>query len=372
MKICIIGAGPAGSFAAYNLAKHFDVEIFEKHPQIGRPVQCSGLVTSTIKKIDNIFQSVDFEKVIDTRIKKTRLFSEKVKCEIKLKEPDMVLDRRKFDKWLAKLAENEGAKISTGSEFLKVKREREKKGLLVFINKKNKIEKMRADVLIGADGFYSSVAKTIGNSRDFIPCVQANISYKSNPECMDIFFSTEYKDLFAWIVPKSSRIAEIGLGCREKPSEKFKDFLKKRNIRGKILSHTGGPISLYNKAFKIEDRGIFLVGEAATFVKATTLGGIIPSLKSAKALSNSIIGGEDYEQNIKDLRREMQLHFMARKILDNFSDGDYNLLLKLCKNKGVEEILAKHSRDEYSNIRFLFYLFLARPLLAKFLFKAFV
>ena len=78
MKVCIIGAGPAGSFAAYNLAKtgQFDVEIFENHGEVGKPVQCSGLVTKTISDIDPIFSCEEFTKIIGGKISKVRLFSE--------------------------------------------------------------------------------------------------------------------------------------------------------------------------------------------------------------------------------------------------------------------------------------------------------
>ena len=102
MKVCIIGAGPAGSFSAYNLARAgFDVEIFENHPEVGKPVQCSGLVTKTIRDVDPIFSGKEFEKRIEGRIKKVRLFSEKEKLELELKEPDLVLDREGFDKWIS-------------------------------------------------------------------------------------------------------------------------------------------------------------------------------------------------------------------------------------------------------------------------------
>ena len=187
---------------------------------------------------------------------------------------------------------------------------------------------------------------------------------------MDIFFSEEYRELFAWIVPKNGEISEIGLGCKEKAAEKFRKFLEERKIRGKVFNHTGGPISLYSKKQKISDRDIFLVGEAATFVKASTLGGIIPSLISAKSLAESIINGKSYEQEIKGLEREMRIHSRIRKVLDKFSNEDYDFLLKSMNNNRVKKALSEHSRDEYASNSFAFKLLFAQPLLTKFLFKA--
>jgi len=46
-KISIIGAGPAGNYLAYLLAKNsFDVCVFEEHKTVGLPVQCTGITTS--------------------------------------------------------------------------------------------------------------------------------------------------------------------------------------------------------------------------------------------------------------------------------------------------------------------------------------
>ena len=50
--ISIIGAGPVGCYLAYLLSKQGkQVQIFEEDSKIGRPIQCTGIVTSSINKI---------------------------------------------------------------------------------------------------------------------------------------------------------------------------------------------------------------------------------------------------------------------------------------------------------------------------------
>ena len=50
-KVLIIGAGPIGCYCGYLLAKKgFDVEIYEEHKEIGKPIGCTGIVTKKIKK----------------------------------------------------------------------------------------------------------------------------------------------------------------------------------------------------------------------------------------------------------------------------------------------------------------------------------
>lgn len=368
MKICIIGAGPAGSFISYLLANHFDIELYENHSEIGRPVQCSGLVTKSIEKIDRIFRGKQFNSLIVNKISYVRLFSEKERFELKLKHPDRVLNREKFDKWLSSLALKKGTKIKLNSEFIRFKRIKE--GILVYIKEKGKIKKRKVDILIGADGFFSKVSKRLGNSRDFVPCIQGDYIYNTHPKTMDIFFSKKYKELFAWIVPKNNRVAEIGLGCKTELRKKFKEFLIRAGVKGKALKYTGGPISIYSPFFKIAENNIFLIGEAATFVKATTLGGIIPSLASSKALANALIKGKSYSEELRNLRRRMYLHYMARKILNKFTDKDYDEFLRLCNVKNVKRLLSEYSRDEYST-GFILKLLLAQPKLVKFLIKLF-
>ena len=367
MKICIIGAGPAGSFAAYNLADNHDVEIFEKKSQIGLPIQCSGLVTNSIKKIDKIFQTKEFRKTIQNKINKVNLLSKNEKCGIILKEKDYVLDREKFDKWLSNLAKKRGAKIHLNTEFIKFKRE--KKDLFLFIKGKDGIKKIKTDILIGADGTFSKVSEQLKNKPDFIQCIQGDIRLNSEKSKMSIFFSEKYKGLFAWIIPKNSKIVEVGLGCKYNAGKKFREFLKYQRIKGKITKYTGGSISLYNPKQKISDKNIFLIGEAASFVKASTFGGIIPGLKSAKILAYCIKRNKSYENELRKFKKEMFIHSISRKVLNKFDDSDYNCLLKLCQNKNLKRILSKYSRDEFSEKMFALKTILAEPKLIKFLFK---
>ncbi len=372
MKVSIIGAGPTGSFSAYLLAKAgFDVTIYENHSEIGVPVQCSGLVTKTIRNIDEVFHSNEFEKVIANKINLVRLFSPNDSCEISLKSADLILHRARLDKWLASLAENAGAKIELNSKFLKFEKENGKIIAHIKQDKQNgSLAKVKSDILIGADGFFSAVSKQLGNKREFVNCVQANYEYASEPGIMDIFFSEKYSGLFAWIVPKNAFVAEIGLGCRENPAEKFAEFLQEHKIKSKALEHTGGPITYYSPNSKFSDSKVFLVGEAAALVKASTLGGIIPSLNSAKALASSIVDGKNgsYESELSGVMKEMKAHNFIRRLLDKFSDAEYDALLRLCNSERVKALLAEQSRDSYAEGNFKLKLLFAQPRFLKFLF----
>ena len=50
--IAIIGAGPCGNYLGYLLAKEDqNVTIYEENIDIGKPIQCTGIVTSNLKDL---------------------------------------------------------------------------------------------------------------------------------------------------------------------------------------------------------------------------------------------------------------------------------------------------------------------------------
>ena len=67
--VIIIGAGPAGCYAAYLLAKKGrDVSIFEEHSKIGLPVQCTGITTAQLKNIIELDRKFIINKIDTARI----------------------------------------------------------------------------------------------------------------------------------------------------------------------------------------------------------------------------------------------------------------------------------------------------------------
>ena len=81
-------------------------------------------------------------------------------------------------------------------------------------------------------------------------------------------------------------------------------------------------------------------------MKATTGGGIIPSLKAAHTLYDCIINKKNYNNEFrKQSGKELLLHLKIRNALNKFSDRDYNYLLKLMSQEKVKKILKKYDRD---------------------------
>lgn len=359
--IAIIGAGPAGLFTAYLLAKNSDlsVTVFEEHGDIGLPVKCTGLVTNSIQKLvkipsATIKNKIEFAKIISPSGKEVT---------IRLKAPNLVLDRARFDQFLAAKAVKAGAKIVTGSKF-------SFKDNNLFVTKGRKASELKTRCLIGADGPSSAVSKQINKgavSHNFIG-VQARVKLNSNRPTLEFY---PFSQGFGWLVPESAKVTRIGIVSYKDSGAVFNKFLAQvaRNhnttlTKKNILDYQGGLIPIYNPKLKVYKKlnttKAYLIGDAASHVKATTAGGIIQSLLAAKALARSIIRNKSYKTELaKQLTKDLKLHLLIRKAMDNFTDADYDYLFKLTNQNKIKQVLSDHDRDFI--LKFALKLFLKEP-----------
>ena len=82
MNITIIGAGPIGCYAAYLLAKQgYNVDVYENHPQIGAPIQCTGILTSDFDEF-----GFSMDSFLVNTIEKIEVYSPNEILEIKQKD----------------------------------------------------------------------------------------------------------------------------------------------------------------------------------------------------------------------------------------------------------------------------------------------
>ena len=328
--VSIIGAGPVGNYLALLLAKDFDVEVYEEHKEIGKPVQCAGIVTSEFSKIIK-----PDKKFVINKTDKARVFAPNGKyLEIKVK-PNCILDRAKFDKFLYEKALNAGVKYHLG------------KGL-----DEKQIKKLKSDYIIGADGPLSKTAKAFNfPKKKFYYAIQARIKMKND----NAFEFYPYIKDFAWVVPENKDIVRVGVASRKDVKKNFEDFVKRFN--GKVIEKQGGLIPIYDNC-KINKKNVFLVGDAASQVKATTGGGIMPGLKAAKRLSKALIQKRNYERLCGGIRLGLLVHIWMRRMFNRFSNKDWNGLIKLCNQRKVKRILYM---DRESPIKMSFALLFNEP-----------
>jgi digeranylgeranylglycerophospholipid reductase len=351
--ITIIGAGPAGSYLAYLLAKKGkEVTLIEEHENIGNPVQCTGIVTGSIEKFVKLPNNI-----IANRCDKVVVVSKNNK--IVANTDEIVMWRNKFDEFLANMAIDARVKILTNHQFISL----EGKNSIKIKNKKdNETKVIDCEKIIGADGPSSTVAKAAGLSpvSKFYIGMQAKVKLKMDIDAFETHFGSSFPNFFGWVVPESEDTVRLGLGAFNNTRDYFYKFLEQRTGKKDILCWESGIIPVYNPKKIIQKGDVYLIGDAATQVKATTGGGIIPSLKSAQTLCDCIINNKDYNKEFKKRSgRELLLHLKIRNILNKFSDKDYDYLLKLMSQERIKKVLKKYDRD--TPIPLVLNLFLKEP-----------
>lgn len=336
--ITIIGAGPAGSYSAYLLARQGkEVTLIEEHSKIGSPVQCTGIVTSSIEKFVKLPA-----KVIANKCSKVAVISKNM--HIHAETDEIVMWRNKFDEFLADMASKAGVKILVNRQFMGLNGSRVK----IKNKENNEIKEIESEAVIGADGPSSSVAKSAGlpQCSRFYVGMQAKVNLRADMGTFETYFGNDFPNFFGWVVPESEDTARIGLGAFQNAKDYFYKFLEKRTGKKEILCWESGIIPVYGPKNIIQKGNVYLIGDAASQVKATTGGGIIPSLKAAQTLCDCIVNNKDYNKEFKrQSGKELLLHLKIRNILNKFSDKDYDYLLQLMSHEKIKSVLKKYDRD---------------------------
>ena len=337
--ITIIGAGPAGSYLGYLLAKQGkDVTIVEEHKGIGSPVQCTGIMTPSVENYVKVKKSV-----MANRLNKVRVVSNHNSVDINLDE--LVVWRNLFDQQVADMAIKEGVKILLNHKFVSILGFDH---ISVKDNRTGKIKKIETEAIVGADGPSSSVARAAGIERagkNYVG-MQAKVKHKMDQKMFETHFGNNFPNFFGWVVPESEDTVRLGLGSLRNAKDYFYKFLEKVTGKKDIKCWESGLIPIYNPWQVIQKENVYLIGDAATQVKATTGGGIVPGFKAAHILSDCIVNGKNYHLNYKmKSGKELVAHLAMRKMLNNYSDEDYDKLVKMMGQKRIRKVLNKYDRD---------------------------
>lgn len=397
MKAIIIGAGPAGCLTASRLGKKgIDVEVYEEHSTVGRPISCTGLVTESISEIVRLGKDT-----IINRIRNAELICRNAKARIRLNE--FVLDRSRFDSQIAEMAVKSGATIKFGHKLNKIEHGK----MSIFDIKTKKMQHIDAGKfqnnnegnlhIIGADGPNSKIANLLNPKlkREYFIGKQTIVNGNFEKDTYKVYLGSICPGFFGWIVPENEESARIGVASRSNVNlhfEKLIEIVRKHNdIKEKEINKIGrnnrqsiqaGLIPLFNPNLALQKRDMkkneaikethatnyYIVGDAANQVKATTGGGIIPGLRCADLLAKSIINKGSYRNSIAPITRELKAHLFIRNLLDRFSDNDYNELVRIVGQRNVSDVLSRTNRD--SPLRLMMKLGIAEPKLWKFCLKA--
>ncbi len=361
--VAVVGAGPAGSFAALTAAKMgVEVTICEDHEEVGVPSHCPGHIS--IKGLNKLGLRLP-ESVIENRISGVVFYSPSGnEFRVKLPSPaTYVINRSKFDKHMAQLAEKAGAKLLLGTRAERLLLD---KNSVCSVSLKNG-QHLDSKIVVDAEGCASTLLKQTGlqtfDKSLVVSAVNAQVDRISglDEDTVEVYLGQEYASgLYAWIIPKRDGSAKVGLATRTgNPRARLKHFLNAHPIARKRLRFTdvknpyyhliplGGPIP------KTYHNGLLVAGDTASHVKPTTGGGVIMGLTCAK------IAGETAAQAVRhnSLSEGFLSHYQERwrraigfdmtamrrirLILNRLSDKKLDNIISLCSQLRLSDELQK-------------------------------
>ncbi len=346
VDVIIVGAGPAGSTTAYYTAKNgANVLLIDKKKEIGNPVQCGELQPSLIElkkifpKLEDLSDLFDIpENVICNKTNYFEFFSPSGKG-YRTMYGGLILDRLKFDQFLAKKAERAGAIVETNTEFLGITAENR-----CLVKKSDDKIEVKYKVIVAADGPRSNVCKQGGiktseTNKDTVACAEYKMSGVNCEEDTCQFYINKKicPGGYAWIFPKGEGIANVGLGIRLNfvkegisVSKQLKNFVNNFNqtsiqlSHGKILKRTGGLVPVGGLIKNSAVNNILAVGDAASHVMAINGGGICTAMICGRIAGNVISEYIDNKSKLieYDVRwrgiigKELHNAYTSRRLLD--------------------------------------------------------
>lgn len=309
----IVGAGPAGSTAAYHLANRgFSVLLLDKE-KLPRYKPCGGLV------IDRVSEWVDFDfsPAISVKISRIRISNERpggLNGEFELPRPVWMVHREVFDYYLVQQAQRRGAVLSDQFPVTAVVAGNE--GWRV-VSGKRWVEGRYLIAADGAKGMLSSWLGFNGRIRQLAGALEAEIPDARTPEAIMHLKLTNRLVGYAWNFAKADSHS-IGVGLWKKCSvvlrkelEDYCESFGQTTAKGSVCGH---PLLLWNGEQRLHTHRALLAGEAACMVDPFNGEGIRPALISGALAADAIVrelGGasralEDYSDRLqKEVGEEM-------------------------------------------------------------------
>ena len=374
IDVLIVGAGPAGSFAAELLAKGgARVALFDGRPE-GEPKACGGGVTAkALKAWPQLLNAVG------RTINELDLYSpSSKKLHLELDEPFAIYSRIAFDCYLRDRARDAGAQIISE----KISARKVKKTDDGWRVKTESGTEWKGSVLIGADGANSGIAKMLAGK---LPPSDMEVAFgyraplPSNESAPTVVAFLPGWVGYAWAFPRPDHIS-FGIATTQEAFEheplddllwqfmigyylqcegskvKFWEVDKDDTKTAQIRTHLESTAERYaaripGLAAETWDRRTVcgdnwaLLGDAAGFADPVTGEGIYYALRSSELLAQAYLSGElsSYEGKWRadfgaELRRAAQ---MRRRFYGNFWGAPFTeRMIEFARgHRGVKRVL---------------------------------
>ena len=318
--VIVVGAGPAGAMAAYELARNGCRTLLLEKEKLPRYKTCGGgLVERSLSALPFAISEVVERRI--TSIRLTNNFQDPVLIQ---KEHPLVMMtmRSSLDEYLTNKAIESGAEIR---ENVRVNGITENDGG-VECNTGSGIFTSR--FLIGADGVNSAVTKSLhGRTPECGVALEVEVSLKPNIEINDQvdFDFNVLPEGYGWVFPKANHLScgvfTLKRNCPE--IRRHYDHYIQRKVFGNKITEaklSGHLIPLRPVSHQLNTKRCMLVGDAAGLADPLTGEGISFAIRSGVMAATAILTRnsdlDQYSVEIRrNIRKEMKLALLLARIL---------------------------------------------------------
>jgi digeranylgeranylglycerophospholipid reductase len=349
----IVGGGPAGLYAGLRLAgAGYRIALFEEHPQVGRPVHCTGVLAASA------FDEFDLSRASILNSLQTVRFSGPSGGTVEYSTPTVeavVVDRSEFDRALADAAIEAGVTVSCGVRVTDLAVD------AAGVTLAAAGETIRARACLLACGASYGVQRKFGLGVPRLLLHSAQLEIPAGRlSAVEVHLGEDVAPRgFAWAVPveRACPHVRVGVVCDRRAGRFFRRMLDRVGPRWGI-----DPAAVAAPRQKVLPLGpirrtyadrLLVIGDAAGLVKPTTGGGIYYSLLSARLASDALepllredrLAAADlamYERGWrKRLGSELRWQLLLRRIAWRLTDDDLDRLFDLARTDGIMPLLRR-------------------------------
>jgi len=367
LRVAVVGSGPAGSSAAETLAKAgIETYLFERKLDNAKP--CGGAIPLCMVS--------EFDlppEIIDRRVRKMKMISpSNVEVDINLDNEDEYIGmcrREVLDGFMRDRAAKLGAILINGTVYqLDIPSNDTAPYTLHYADHSNgqvkgEMKTLKVDVVIGADGANSRIAKAI-DAGDYNYAIAFQERIRLPQPMMDyyedlaeMYVGTDVSpDFYAWVFPKHDHVA-VGTGTMKVNKAIIKDLQMGIRTRaahklqgGEIIKVEAHPIPEHPRPRRVVGR-VALVGDAAGTVTKSSGEGIYFAAKSARMCAETLVEVSNSGQRIPT-EAELQLYikrwdkkygitYLVLDLLQRVfyrSDATREAFVEMCSDKDVQRL----------------------------------
>jgi digeranylgeranylglycerophospholipid reductase len=382
--IVVVGAGPAGSSAAMAAAKAgLKVLMVEKRAEIGSPKRCGeGLSKSALERMG---LEMDNSWACRTILGASVYAPNGKKITVDYKGPEgWVIERKMFDKWLAKKAVQAGAKVLAKTDAVSlIKSGGRVSG--VTLESHGKRWDVTARIVIAADGVESKLAREAGIDTTLrLVDVASGVQFEMagvdiDPDRIELYFGTQVAPAgYAWIFPKGKNEANVGIGVRKPWAKKtaleyLNDFVESHPglKKGSIVEVNGGGVPVGALMENMVTDNFMIAGDAAHQANPIHGGGIAESFVAGRmavqVASQAIKKGDCSKKALSEYNRlwwkergeKLQKLVRLREVTESLTDEELNWLAEYLTGEDLIEFARS------SGLKKLAFLLMKKPRLIK-------